>query len=114
MMKMPYKALFRVFCRNWLSTMNETAVLKKRINIFTVIFRNILRQIGQKKASKGTRPLVMPKNTAPGMVLLSPTLSTQGHTSPDTSTRQQSSKKKQPSTKLASQSPSPPSANPQK
>ncbi|KAI5653274.1 hypothetical protein M9H77_30461 [Catharanthus roseus] len=63
-MKMTYKALFRVFCGNWLPTTNVTIVLKerahlfyafairKRINICTVIFRNILRQIYQKKASK--------------------------------------------------------------
>ncbi|KAI5671851.1 hypothetical protein M9H77_12215 [Catharanthus roseus] len=68
LMKMPYRALFRVFCKNWLPTTNVTIVLKerahllyafatrKRINICTVILRNILRQIDQKKANKKTLP----------------------------------------------------------
>ncbi|KAI5653600.1 hypothetical protein M9H77_30787 [Catharanthus roseus] len=64
LMKMPYRALFRVLFGKWLVTTNVTAVPKerahllyalatrKRINIYNVIFRNILRKIGQKKASK--------------------------------------------------------------
>ncbi|KAI5667655.1 hypothetical protein M9H77_17508 [Catharanthus roseus] len=148
LMKMPYKALFRVFCGNWLPTTNITTILKershllyvfatrRRINICIVIFRNILRQIDQKKASKtallcpcliseyllccrdlslssnswvrALEPLVMPKIIAPGVVPPSPTLSTQGYTGLDKFTRQESSEKKQPSTKLASPSPLPP------
>ncbi|KAI5681484.1 hypothetical protein M9H77_02712 [Catharanthus roseus] len=97
LMKMPYKALFRVFCGNWLPTTKVTVVLKKRahllyafatrkrINICTVIFKNILRQIDQKKASKIALPLdlslpsdfwvkalhtlVMPKIIAPSVLL---------------------------------------------
>ncbi|KAI5653486.1 hypothetical protein M9H77_30673 [Catharanthus roseus] len=159
-MKMPYRALFRVFCENWLPTTNVTVVLKerahllytfvtrKKINICTVTFRNILIQIDKKKSNihkkkankialpypclsseyllgcidpllpsdsweRALDPLVMPKNTAPGVVPDSLTPSTQGHTSPGQSTGQQSSKKKQPSSKLASPSP-PPVLNPHK
>ncbi|KAI5681432.1 hypothetical protein M9H77_02660 [Catharanthus roseus] len=52
-------------------------------------------------------PLKMPKNIALGVVPPSQTPSTQGHIVPGRATRQQSSKKKHPITKLAS--PSPPS-----
>ncbi|KAI5653601.1 hypothetical protein M9H77_30788 [Catharanthus roseus] len=120
LMKMPYRALFRVLCEKWLSTTNVTAVPKerahilyalatrKRINICNVIFRNILRKIDQKKASKiafpcpylisgyllscrglslpsdswvrTLDPLVMPKIVPVSVVPPSPTPSTQGHT----------------------------------
>ncbi|KAI5650490.1 hypothetical protein M9H77_36495 [Catharanthus roseus] len=65
---MLYRALFRVFCGNWLPTTNVTTVLKerahlryafatkKKINICTVIFKNIHTQIDQNKASKITLP----------------------------------------------------------
>ncbi|KAI5658093.1 hypothetical protein M9H77_26886 [Catharanthus roseus] len=116
------------------STTNVTTVLKekahllygfatrKRINICTIMFRNILRKIVQKKARKivlpcpclisehqlGCRelylssnswvraldPLVIPKIIALGVVPLSPTQSTQGHTGLCRSSKQQLSKKK--------------------
>ncbi|KAI5664592.1 hypothetical protein M9H77_23915 [Catharanthus roseus] len=105
---MPYRALFRIFCGNWLPTTNVILVLKerahllyafatkKKINIYTVIFKNILRQIGQKKRSfytsyswvKALDPLVMKKSTTPGVMPPFPTPSTQGHTGPGRSTRQ--------------------------
>ncbi|KAI5677376.1 hypothetical protein M9H77_08326 [Catharanthus roseus] len=131
LIKIPHRALLKVFCGNWLPTTNIIVVLKERahllyafstrkmINICIVIFRNILRQIDQKKASKialpclfliseyllGCRdlslpsdswvraldPLVMPKIIVPSVVPPSPTLSTQEHTRPGKSTRQQSS-----------------------
>ncbi|KAI5667422.1 hypothetical protein M9H77_17275 [Catharanthus roseus] len=69
-----------------------------------------LPQAFRPKEGQVLDPLVMPKIVAPGMVPPSQTLSTQGHTGLDKSTRQQLSKKKQPSTKLASPSPPPPSA----
>ncbi|KAI5676940.1 hypothetical protein M9H77_07890 [Catharanthus roseus] len=50
-------------------------------------------------------PLVILKNTAPRVVPSSPIPFTQGHTGSDQSTRQQSSKKKQPNTKFTSPSP---------
>ncbi|KAI5681869.1 hypothetical protein M9H77_03097 [Catharanthus roseus] len=98
------------------------------INICTVIFKNILRHIDQKKSSKITLPcpccrdlslpsdswvraldpLVMPKTTTLEMVSPFTTSSIQEHTSLGRSTRQQSSKKKQPSTKLVPPSPPPP------
>ncbi|KAI5663395.1 hypothetical protein M9H77_22718 [Catharanthus roseus] len=68
LLKMPYRALFRLFCGCWLSSTNVTALLKemthllhtfstrKRINLFTVMLRNILRKIDQKKASKIALP----------------------------------------------------------
>ncbi|KAI5668676.1 hypothetical protein M9H77_18529 [Catharanthus roseus] len=68
LLKMLYRDLFRVFCGCWLPTTNITIVLKemahllyafatrKRINLCIVIFRNILRNIDQKKPSKIVLP----------------------------------------------------------
>ncbi|KAI5682205.1 hypothetical protein M9H77_03433 [Catharanthus roseus] len=78
-MKMPYKACFRVFCGNWLSTTND----------LSLPFDSWVRPL---------EPLMMPKNIAPGVLPPSPTTYTQGHTGPNRFTRQQSSKKKLPST----------------
>ncbi|KAI5677654.1 hypothetical protein M9H77_08604 [Catharanthus roseus] len=112
LMKMPYKALSRVFCGNWLLITNVTVVFKERahlicvfatrktINICAVIFRNILKALD---------PLVMPKIVALIVVLHSPTPCTQGHTGPSRSTRQELSRKKQPNTEMTSPSPPAPS-----
>ncbi|KAI5672683.1 hypothetical protein M9H77_13047 [Catharanthus roseus] len=68
--KMPYRALFRGFCGNWLPPTNSID---------------------------------------PGVLPPSPTSSIQGHLGPGRSTRQQSIKKKQSGTNMASPSPPPPS-----
>ncbi|KAI5662966.1 hypothetical protein M9H77_22289 [Catharanthus roseus] len=111
MMKMPYRALFRERAH----LLYAFATMKK-INICTVIFRNILKKIDQKKTSKialphlcliseyilGCRdlsllsnswvsaldPLVLPKIVAPSVVPLYSTPSTQGHSGPCRSTKQ--------------------------
>ncbi|KAI5649606.1 hypothetical protein M9H77_35611 [Catharanthus roseus] len=104
---------------------------KKRINICIVILRNILKQIDQNKANEiafpcliseyllGCRdlflpfvswvealdPLMMLKIIVPGMVPLSPAPSILRHTGPGRSIKQQVTKKKQLSTRMASPSP---------
>ncbi|KAI5681106.1 hypothetical protein M9H77_02333 [Catharanthus roseus] len=110
LMKMPHRALFRARAH-----MLYALATKQKFNSCIVIFKNIFRQIGQKKAIKIALPcscliteyllcckdlslpfdfwgraldaLVMTKNIAPGLVPPTLTPSTQGHTSPSTSTR---------------------------
>ncbi|KAI5677037.1 hypothetical protein M9H77_07987 [Catharanthus roseus] len=106
LIKMSYKALFRVFYGNWLPTTNVTAVLKKRAHM---LYAFITRKRINICIVSAMDPLVMPKIVALGVVPPSPTPSTPGHIAPCRSTRQQSSKKKQHNTKMAS--PSSPAPN---
>ncbi|KAI5677193.1 hypothetical protein M9H77_08143 [Catharanthus roseus] len=136
LIKMPYRVLFIVFYGNWLPKTNVTVIRKKKGHLLYAFATQKNINICTKKASKialsflyliteyllGYRdlsipsdswvraldPLVMPKSTALSVVPQSHTLSTQGHTALDISTRQQSTKKKQFSVKVASPSPPPP------
>ncbi|KAI5652592.1 hypothetical protein M9H77_29779 [Catharanthus roseus] len=117
---MSYRALLIVFCCNRLPTTNITVVLKerahllyafaskKKINICTMIFKNISGRLTRRRAYTNTEyllcckdlsipsdswvralePLVMPNSTAPGVMPPSPTPSRQGHTGPGRCTRQ--------------------------
>ncbi|KAI5657401.1 hypothetical protein M9H77_26194 [Catharanthus roseus] len=108
LIKMTYRALLRERVH-----LLYTFATRKGINIRTIIFKNILRLIDQKKANKialpcpclisnyllgcmdlslpswvrALNPLVMPKIVAPSVVPPSPTPSILGHTGPGKSTR---------------------------